>query len=300
MTELSFRPLTPLFGAEVIGADLSADLDPSTQNAFQEAINKYGVLLIRDQKNSPVQLRDLAASLGRLEKHPARKYSVEGCDDLIVVSNGVDRNGEPIGLVDIGQFWHTDGSYLPAPYAYTVLQGITIPQRNGESLGDTLFASTTAAYDALSDELKAKLEGLHAVHSYGSRLQERRKKSTKVSAAGEGAPDVIHPIILRHPVTDRKVLFLDEGYCFDIVEMPGEEGRALLAQLFEHMTKPEFVYRHSWRKGDILIWDNVVTLHNAVKNYESSDLRLMHRATTKFPSDWVPGKVVEASVAQSA
>lgn len=293
MRSRSVKPLTPVFGAEIVGVDLSVDLNAETLAGIQEAINKHGVLLFRSQKNSPAQLRALAASLAKVEPHPARKYSADGCDDVIIVSNGVNAAGEPIGLVDIGQFWHTDGSYLLAPYAYTVLQGISIPARDGTALGDTLFASTAAAYDALPEATKAKLDGLKAVHSYGYRLAERRRTATgRFSAAGEGAPDVIHPMILHHPVTRRKVLFLDEGYCSEIVDMPQEEGRALLKELFAHVTKPQFTYRHSWRQGDVLIWDNVVTLHNAIKDYGPSDLRLMHRVTTKFRSDWAPGKLV--------
>lgn len=301
MRPLSVKPLIPAFGAEILDVDLSNDLDAATIAGVQEAIGKYGLLLFRAQKNSPTQLKNLAASLARLEPHPARqKYSVKGCEDLIVVSNGMNEAGEPIGLVDIGQFWHTDGSYLPVPYAYTVLQGIEIPTRDGKALGDTLFASTTAAYDALPEATKTRLQGLKSVHSYSYRMAERRRTATgKFSAAGTGAPDVIHPVILDHPVTGRKVLFLDEGYCCEIVGMPREEGQALLKELFAHMVKPQFVYRHNWRQGDVLIWDNVVTLHNAVKDYEASDLRLMHRAATKFRSDWVPGVVVNGSAGQA-
>jgi len=293
MSNISYRPLTETFGAQVFGVDLAKPIDASIHASLQEAINRYSVLLLRDQPNEPRQLRRLAEFFGRIDEHPSKQYAVEGAPDVMVISNGVDAKGEPIGIRDIGQFWHTDGSFLPAPHAYTVLQGIAIPERNGVALGDTIFASTAAAYERLTADMKARLEDLKVVHSYSYRLQQRRKTNTgPIGARGEGSPDVIHSLILTHPVSGRKILYVNEGYCTDVVGLPKEEGRALLAELFAHQTRPEFLYRHSWKTNDVLIWDNAATLHNAVKNYEASELRHMHRVMTKFRADWVPGEVV--------
>jgi taurine dioxygenase len=292
MPEISYRPLTKNLGAQVLGLDITRPIDQAIHESLQQAINQYGVLLLRGQKSEPWHLRRLAESFGPIDAHPAAKYAVKDVPDVIILSNGSDEKGEPIGVRDIGQFWHTDGSYLPTPHAYTVLQGVAIPERNGVALGDTIFASITAAYDSLPADMKTRLEDLKVVHSYSYRLQIRRKTATgPIGARGEGSPDVLYPAILTHPISGRKILYVDEGYCTRIVGMPEAEGRVLLAELLAHTTKPEFLYHHVWQKNDILIWDNPSTLHNAVKNYEPGELRLMHRVMTKF-RDWVPGRPI--------
>lgn len=294
MSKISFSPLMPSFGVEITGFEIANPIDADTCEILRQALNNYGVLLVRGQKNEPRHLRELASAFGPIDKHPSVQFAVPGAQDVVILSNGLDADGNPIGARDVGQFWHTDGSFMPSPHAYTVLQAIEIPERDGVSLGNTLFVSGVAAYDSLSDEMKAKIEGLRVVHSYMYRLQERLKVSTgPIGKRGEGSPDVIHPMVMTHPISGKKILYVNEGYSIGIVGMPDEEARALLSELFAHITRDDAVYRHSWKKNDVLIWDNSSTQHNAIKNYDNSDLRLMHRVMTKFPREWVPGEIVK-------
>ncbi len=189
MANLTYDPLTSTFGAEVRGLDIRKPITPEVRQSLEAAMNRYSVLLVRDQHNEPVHLRQLAESFGPIDHHPAAKFSIPGAPGVLVISNGSDANGAPIGIRDIGQFWHTDGSYLPTPHACSVLQGIAIPERDGIALGDTIFASTAAAYAALSSEMKARLEDLKVVHSYSYRCRRgERRAAGRSERAERGRP----------------------------------------------------------------------------------------------------------------
>jgi taurine dioxygenase len=149
-------------------------------------------------------------------------------------------------------------------------------------LGETLFAGAAWAYDSLAEAMRNRLAGLTAIHRYGDRYR------TQQAAGGRGAlseeqlkkvPDVRHPVIRPHPITGRQVLFVNEGFTALIEGIPEEESAALLQELYQHITRPETLYRHAWRAGDLLIWDNCLTQHRAVRNYELPLRRLMHRTT---------------------
>jgi taurine dioxygenase len=205
---------------------------------------------------------------------------------VLIVSNIVE-NSRPIGNMDAGHHWHTDLSYLPLPSRCTILYAREVPHREGKAVGDTLFASTYAAYDALPAAMKQRLAGLKAIHSYVGQYQARAAKIRQAGGVREDlseeqqkkVPDVSHPIVRTHPYTGRKCLYVSAGLNTGIVGMSPEESRPLLQELFDHCVRPEFVYRHSWRVGDLVMWDNCSAQHCAVADYALPERRLMYRTT---------------------
>jgi taurine dioxygenase len=283
-TSLSIRQLDPI-GAEVLNLDLESGLQADTFGQLHDLLLSREVLLLRGH----VQLADamfarLGKQFGQVEGHPLGKFCPPNFPEILISSNGV-KDGQPIGIFDIGQFWHTDGSYLPAPYMYTMLLGLTIPYSvDGRPLGDTMFLSATAAYDALTSEMKGRLEGLQAVYSYDYQYQQRLARNPKVLNSSKKKEDVLHPVIRKHPITGRKAIFVNEGYVKKIVGLSEADSNSLLKELFAHLLSPEFVYRHKWQPGDLLIWDNNSTQHCAVGDYAMPQLRYMKRVTIKTSS----------------
>lgn len=268
-------------GAEVSGVNLARPLDGPTFRAIEDLFHERGVIVIRDQHLTEEQHIAFSRRLGDLEIHVATDYLKPGYPEILVVSNVVE-NGRNIGLADAGQYWHSDLSYIANPSRCSLLYALEVPVENGRALGETLFASAGHAYDTLPDALKAKLAGLRATHRYGDRYRKQQ------AAGGRGAlseeqlkrvPDVSHPVIASHPVTGRRVLFVNEGFTAFIEGLPREESDALLPELFAHIVRPETLYTHHWREGDLLMWDNCLTQHRAIRNYELPLRRRMHRTT---------------------
>ncbi len=268
-------------GAEVTGVDLSQPLNEATFRAIEDVFHERGVIVIRDQHLTEEQHITFSRRLGGLEIHVATDCLKPGYPEILVVSNIVE-NGRNIGLADAGQYWHSDLSYIANPSRCSLLYALEVPVENGRVLGETLFASAGHAYDTLPDELRTKLAGRRATHRYGDRYRKQQ------AAGGRGAlseqqlqrvPDVSHPVIAAHPVTGRKVLFVNEGFTAFIDDMQREESDALLPELFAHIVRPEALYTHHWREGDLLMWDNCLTQHRAIRNYELPLRRRMHRTT---------------------
>jgi taurine dioxygenase len=189
-------------------------------------------------------------------------------------------------VADAGRYWHTDLSYVREPSRCSLLYAREVPvAADGRVLGDTLFASTAAAYDALPAPMKARIADLKAVHRYGDRYDRMEKSGGVRDALSEEqrqqTPDVVHPVVRTHPITRRKCLYVNEGFTVSILGLPEDEGSDLLAELSAHAHKAEFVYRHHWRRGDLLMWDNCQTQHLAVGDYALPQRRLMHRTTVK-------------------
>jgi taurine dioxygenase len=202
-----------------------------------------------------------------------------------LVSN-VEENGENIGLADAGTTWHTDSSYLAVPPFATLLYAREIPMRHGVSLGDTLFASAAAAYETLPGTMQARIDGLIVVHSYDGKHRARAKlgRSDRKAPSREEqrrlAP-VCHPLVRRHPISGRKALYVAAGECIGIPGMADAEAEALIGELAAHVVRPEFQYRHRWRVGDLVIWDNCQLQHLAIKDYAPTERRLLHRTQVK-------------------
>lgn len=281
---MNLQPLSPLFGVEVTGVDLSRDLDKDTFTAIKQAFNERSVMLFRNQKVTDEQHVRFSRRLGELEIHTLREFVKPENPELYVLSNIVE-NGKPIGIKDAGNYWHTDLSYTKIPSRGSIMYAIEVPHKDGIPLGDTQFASTAAAYSALPEKMKQKLAGLNAVHRFWDRyLRERKAAGSDVEISDErraGTPDVVQPVIRTHPFTKRKCIYVNEGFTVSIVGMANDESRELLKELFAHCAKPDFTYRHKWQVGDVVMWDNCATLHRATVDFALPQRRLMQRTTLK-------------------
>ena len=279
------RPFDAALGAEVRGVDLSRDLDDATFRAIERAWNEHSVLLFRDQAID--ELRHLAFSrrFGDLEVHVLDQYLHPEHPEILIVSNVMDGDRH-VGIYDAGRYWHTDLSYMAVPSRGSLLYAIEVPHdAAGEPLGDTLFASTAAAYDALPANMKRRISGLEAEFSLANRharlVADGDPDATLSDAQQEKAPPVIHRVVRTHPITGRRSIYVNEGQTARILDLPDDEAGDLLEELCTHCTRPEFVYRHRWRAGDLLIWDNIPTQHIAISDYALPQRRYMHRTTLR-------------------
>ena len=279
---VSIHPFDTALGAEVRGLDLSRPIDEADFAVVEEAYRTRSVLLFRSQKLTPEQHIEFSRRFGKLEIHVLDQWRHSDHPEILIVSNIKDK-GRHIGVPHAGRYWHTDLSYMQAPSRGSVLYALEIPQQHGRSLGDTFYASTVAAYDALSDEVKARIEGLRATfslaHHRSKLMNDGADESPLTDEQQAKVPVAVHRIVQDHPITGRKCLFVNEGHTVEILDVPPEEGRELLDMLCRHVTRPEFVYRHRWKVGDVLMWDNVATQHIATFDYALPLRRYLHRTT---------------------
>ena len=270
-------------GNEVTGLDISQPLPEAVFAGLRNAFDRHSVLVFRNQKLTPLEHVAFSRGFGDLEIHVVAKYLLPGHPEVFRVSNIVE-NGQRIG--GSGEFWHTDLSYVAKPSRGSLLYSIEVPIRDGLVLGDTLFASTAVSYEALSATMKRKLEGLVAIHRFGdvyAQVQKARSETAKSEdqMRAKLVPDVRHPVVQIHPHTGRPCLFVNEGFTVAIEGMQADESAALLRELFDHSTQAEFVYRHNWQVGDLVMWDNWATVHRGTGGYSAQERRLMHRTTLK-------------------
>jgi taurine dioxygenase len=267
---ITLHPLTGALGAEVKGVDLSAPLDEAAFAAVRKAFLDHIVLLFRDQSITPAQQIAFTARFGPVEGHPlASRRGIDGHPEILVLENQPGRPGAR------NDFWHSDISFAERPPLGSVLYGITIP----EGRGDTMFCNMTAAYDNLSDGMRRMLDGLHALHN-GAGLAARNNAGDNDGLPITNVPPpVAHPVVRTHPDTGRKALYINPYFTTRFADMTAEESRPLIDMLTAHATRPENVYRHRWQAGDVLMWDNRAAMHYAVRDYDESMPRLMHRAT---------------------
>ncbi len=278
---LEVIPSGQSLGATIEGADLAEPLSVSEVEAIVINLGAHGVLRFPRQQLTGPQLRDFAARFGELEVNVASgPYQEPGVPEVMILSNIVE-NGKPIGLADAGQDWHTDMSYSRMIAFANVLYGIKIPKRNGQPLGATEFSSMHAAYDGLPADLKRRLEGMTVLHDFDKFWEGMRNRGSKrpplTEAQRRAKPPVSHPIFLAHPITKRKVLYANPGYSIRINELPEKESDEVLEFLFEHQLKPEYRYAFHWAEGDVLMWEDIGTIHNAVGDYGPDEHRLVKR-----------------------
>ena len=229
----------------------------------------------------PAALRDFSRRFGSIQASVTGRFQDPEVPEVGILSNIVE-NGEPIGLGDAGQDWHTDMSYRDTMGFVNVLNAHKVPRRDGRPLGNTVFANMHAAFDALDPELKERLRGMTAVHDFNKFWEgmRRRPGSTRPPLTPEQRakrPPSVHPIFLTHPITGRKVLYCNPGYAVRIRELDEAESDRVLEALFEHQLQPRYLHTHVWTEGDLLIWDNIGTLHNAIPDYGPDEHRLMKR-----------------------
>ncbi len=283
-------PSGKMLGARIEGLDLAKPLAEREVEEIIQAIGRYGVLCFPRQRLSARQHKDFAARFGELEINVASgAYQEPGIPEVMILSNIV-KDGKPIGLADAGQDWHTDMSYSKTIAFANVLYALEVPRRNGKVLGATEFSSMHAAYEGLPDDLKTRLDGMTVLHDFNKfwdkmRNEKGSKRPPLTEAQKKAKPPVSHPIFLQHPITGRKVLYANPGYSMRINEMPEKESEETLQFLFEHQTKAEYRYSFDWHVGDVLMWENIGTIHNAIPNYGPDEHRLIKRCqvmATKF------------------
>jgi alpha-ketoglutarate-dependent 2,4-dichlorophenoxyacetate dioxygenase len=280
---LTFRPLHPLFAAEVSPLDLKQVRDADTLAEIRAGMDEYAVLVFRDQVWSDAEHLDFAqrldgalhTKLGSSVLHKNR-FGNEALGDI----SNLDENGEIMQsdnrkrMYSLGnRLWHTDASFQDPPGRYSMLSAKVVP-----ALGaDTEYADMRAAYDALPEEQAARLEGLRVHHSIA---HSRQTLGFEFSANEEDAlRGAIHPLVRTIPRSKRRSLYL-ASHASRIVDWPVPEGRLLLRDLIEHATQPRFVYRHHWRVGDLVIWDNRATMHRATPFDDARYRRELRRVTT--------------------
>lgn len=250
-------------GAEVRGLDLSRPISAADFQRLHAAHLAHHVLVFRDQRITPAQQIEFSRRFGRLQIHVLRQFQLPGHEEILVVSNVRDEQGKPLGLGDAGHYWHSDLSYKETPSLGSMLHAIELPEEGG----DTLFANQHLAYEALSEDLKHRLEGLQAEHSYLCKYAELRARNPYRPALTQAQIDevtpVIQPMVRTHPETGRKALFVSEHFTTRILGLTEAESRALLDELFTHSTQPQFIYRHRWQPHDLVFWDNRSLLHLA-------------------------------------
>jgi taurine dioxygenase len=275
-------PSGKMLGARIEGLDLARPLEEREVENIIQALGRYGVVSFPRQRLTAREHRDFAARFGELEINVASgAYQEPGIPEVMILSNIV-KDGRPIGLADAGQDWHTDMSYSRTIAFANVLYALQVPRRNGKVLGATEFSSMHAAYEGLPQELKTRLEGMTVLHDFNKfwdkmRNEKGSKRPPLTEAQKKAKPPVSHPIFLTHPITGRKVLYANPGYSMRINELPESESDEILNFLFEHQLKPQYRYRHEWAEGDLLMWENFGTIHNAIADYGPDEHRLVKR-----------------------
>ena len=272
---ITVTPQPSGFGAQVTGLDLSRPLDAATLGQVKDAWARHAVLAFPGQPLSLEALEAFTLQIGPFGVDPFIK-PMPGHPNVLELRREPDEKAK-----NFGAGWHSDWSFQKEPPAATLLRSEVTPPVGG----DTLFADCARAYDALSEGMKALVAPLQAVHSatraYGTEgvfAKETEARTMEIIVSAEADKTLTHPLVRTHPVTGRKALFVSPVYTVGIEGMTAKESQAILGFLFAHMTQDEFVYRHKWKQGMLLMWDNRCTVHFAEGGYDGH-LRVMHRTT---------------------
>ncbi len=266
----TITPLTEHTGAEVRGVDLREPIDDATYAALNRAFVNHHVLVIRDQDFSPEQFKRAAQVFGALQQHNKKQHHVPGHPDVYYVSNDEFLNGK---RVIPGETFHTDHSNHPAPPKATTLFAVQLPSRGG----DTQYVNMHLAYDELPDAMKRRIEGLKAVHVYLSKYSPRALGPIDEASLRNVPPPGIHPLVHTHRDNGRKALYLNPVRIESIGGMEDQDALALIDELMQHATQQKYEYRHQWRHGDMVIWDNRSVMHQANPDYDMAERRYLYR-----------------------
>jgi taurine dioxygenase len=283
-------PNDDILGAKIEGIDLTKALSGEDFRTILRALGKYGVICFPGQSLEPGELSAFGANFGELEINVANKYHAPDHPEVMILSNMM-MDGKQMGLVDAGQLWHTDVSYANEIAFANVLHAKVVPTRDGKPLGDTQFRNMYAAYDDLPADVKRRLAGVNAVHDFcvfWERMLARpgTKRQPLTEEQRRMRPPVEHPIFMKHPITGRYALYCNPGFATRIVGMETKESDEMLEFLFEHQLKDKYFYAHKWTAGDVLIWDNICTTHNAAADYGPNEGRLIHRVQVMATRDY--------------
>ncbi|HEX6415036.1 MAG TPA: TauD/TfdA family dioxygenase [Burkholderiales bacterium] len=269
------RPLTPSLGAEISGMRLDAEMDEQLFGAVYRAFLRYQVLLFPPQDLPPARQVSLARRFGEVQIHVMNQYHADGYPELYRLSN-LDEQGRPSGRhPDKGTLaWHTDGSWQRVTGQATIIYGEVMPEAGGE----THFCDMYGAYERLPPSWKARIAKLRAVHNLDFSRNRRHGEDPLTEAQRRARPPVDHPVVRTHPETGRKCLYLGDHAEY-IVDMPYDEGRALIEELNALAVHADLTYEHHWKARELLIWDNRCVLHRATAYDVASQPRVIRRAT---------------------
>jgi alpha-ketoglutarate-dependent 2,4-dichlorophenoxyacetate dioxygenase len=283
---MDIRPLRPFFVAEIDGIDLAQPLDAAGVDAIWSAIDRYSVVIFRDQRLGDAQLRDFAARFGPLEIGRAaarggpRRLAIPQIGDIsnLDEASKVRQLDDRRRLDSLGnRLWHTDASYMPVPVVLGLLYAVALPPSSPYGNGETEFADMRAAYDALPDATKQAIDPLVVLHDV---FWSRGQIGVTEFPPGEREqyPPSPQRLVRLHPGSQRKTLYLS-AHASHVIGWPVADGRLLLWDLTAHATQREFVYSHTWQVGDVVIWDNRCTMHRG-RPHDESQPRDLRRATT--------------------
>jgi len=265
---IAVRPLAGAVGAEIAGLDLSEPLSDASQRAVRQALASFGVVVFRDQVLTPDQHIARARQFGAINVNRFFAHAPGYPEIALVVK-------EPEQTKNIGGGWHTDHSYDEIPALGSMLYAREVPPAGG----DTLFTSMYAAYDGLSDGLKQTLAGLRALHSSRHVFGVKRPgMEGRIGNADLATQDAVHPLVITHPESGRRALYVNPGFTLRFDGWTDEESKPLLDFLYRHAARPEFTCRLRWQAGSLAFWDNRSTWHYALNDYQG-ERRLMHRIT---------------------
>jgi taurine dioxygenase len=274
MASFAITPLTEHTGAEVTGLDFRKPVDTETRTTLNHAFADHHVLVMRDQQFAPDQFVAAAQVFGELLPHDKKERHVEGHPAVEYITNQEIVDGKRIIP---GETFHTDHSNHPRPPKATMLFAVELPSRGG----DTQFVNTHDAYDDLPESTKRKIDGLKAVHVYLSKFSPRPLGKITDESRRNLPPPGIHPLVRTHPENGRKALFLNPVRMESIVGMEDADALKLIDELMRHATQKKYEYRHKWRHGDWVLWDNRSLMHQANPDYDMNERRYLYRLMLK-------------------
>ena len=274
MPSFDIAPLTEHTGAEVTGLDFTRPTDPATRERLNAAFAQHHVLVMRDQRFTPDAFKAAAQVFGELLPHDKKEHHVPGHPDVYYISNDEIVDGRRIIP---GETFHTDHSNHPRPPKATMLYAVELPSRGG----DTQYVNMHEAYRDLAPETKEKIAGLKAVHVYLSKYSPRRLGAISRESLRDVPPPGVHPLVRTHPENGRKALYLNPVRMESIPGLEDAEALALIEMLMRHATQKKYEYRHRWRPGDWVIWDNRSVMHQANADYDMRERRYLWRLMLK-------------------
>jgi taurine dioxygenase len=291
---LTIEPSGGPMCATMRGVDLSKPLDMATVGTILHTIGKYGAVCFPAQKLEPVNLRDFTANFGEVQV--SKGYTEPNLPQVSILSNIVI-NGKNIGYTDAGLIWHRDMTYRGTPGFANVLYGVQIPHRDGKPLGDTKFLYTGGVYDELPKDVQKRLEGTVGLHDgqyYSKKVKAQFNATDPYSKDRHKNPPNEHPILMRHPITGKTILYCDIGHVARIEGLPPKEGEDMLKYLTEMQTAPKNEFSFQWTEGDVLMWDNLSSLHRGNLDYGPTEHRLIKRSQAMGNKIFDPAFMKEA------
>jgi taurine dioxygenase len=274
MPTFTITPLTEHTGAEVTDLDFTKPVHPETRATLNRAFAEHHVLVMRGQHFTPDQFKAAAQLFGELQPHDRKERHVPGHPDLDYISNDVVEDGKRLIA---GETFHTDHSNHPRPPKATTLFAVDLPSTGG----DTQYVNMHDAYDDLPADTKQRIDALKAVHVYESKYSPRTLGRLSEESSRKLPPPGIHPLVRTHPENGRKALYLNPVRMESIVGMEDAEALALIDELMRHATQRKYEYRHQWRDGDWVLWDNRSVMHQANPDYDMTERRCLYRLLLK-------------------